>query len=77
MAALHEFVLHRPQSLRDAAALLAAPDARAIAGGTDLVTNLRRGIERPHALVDLAGLPGLGPTAAPRNLPPWSSGGTV
>jgi 4-hydroxybenzoyl-CoA reductase subunit beta len=59
MATLHEFVLHRPQSLNEAATLLATPDARAIAGGTDLVTNLRRGLEQPKALVDLAGLPGL------------------
>jgi 4-hydroxybenzoyl-CoA reductase subunit beta len=63
MAALHEFVLHRPGTLADAAALLAAPQARAIAGGTDLVTNLRRGIERPATLVDLGGLPGLGDIA--------------
>jgi len=59
MATLHEFVLHRPQSLGDAATLLAEPDARAIAGGTDLVTNLRHGLERPRTLVDLGGIPGL------------------
>jgi len=63
MPTLHEFVLHRPKSLGDAADLLAAPDARAIAGGTDLVTNLRRGLERPETLVDLGGVPGLGDIA--------------
>ena len=63
MATLHEFVLHRPQNLGDAAALLAEPDARAIAGGTDLVTNLRHGLERPRTLVDLGNLPGLGSIA--------------
>jgi len=60
MATLHEFVLRRPHSPAEAAALLAAPDARAIAGGTDLVANLRRGLERPATLVDLSGVSGLG-----------------
>jgi 4-hydroxybenzoyl-CoA reductase subunit beta len=60
MATLHEFVLQYPRNLADAAALLAAPDALALAGGTDLVTNLRRGLERPATLVDLGALPGLG-----------------
>ena len=59
MATLNEFALQRTQSLKDAAALLAAPNARAIAGGTDLVANLRRGLERPDTLVDLGGVPGL------------------
>lgn len=49
------FTVKRPRSLAEAAALLAAqPDARLVAGGTDLVPNLRRGIERPPALVDLS-----------------------
>src|SRR6185295_3631891 len=60
MATLHEFSLHRPQSIGAAAALLAAPDARVIAGGTDLVSNLRHGLGKPRTLVDLAGLPGMG-----------------
>ncbi|MCC7326509.1 MAG: 4-hydroxybenzoyl-CoA reductase subunit beta [Burkholderiales bacterium] len=49
-----DFEVRRPQSLAEAAALLATlPGARALAGGTDLVPNLRRGIERPPVLVDL------------------------
>ena len=49
------FELKRPKSLAEAAALLAAlPAARLVAGGTDLVPNLRRGIERPPVLVDLS-----------------------
>ena len=49
------FTVKRPRSLAEATALLAAqPDARLVAGGTDLVPNLRRGIERPPALVDLS-----------------------
>ena len=49
------FTVKRPRSLVEAAALLAAqPTARIVAGGTDLVPNLRRGIERPPTLVDLS-----------------------
>ena len=49
------FEVKRPATLAEAAALLAAlPAARIVAGGTDLVPNLRRGIERPPVLVDLS-----------------------
>ncbi|HEX5865140.1 MAG TPA: 4-hydroxybenzoyl-CoA reductase subunit beta [Casimicrobiaceae bacterium] len=48
------FVLRRPTSVAEAAALLASePGARLLAGGTGLVPNLRRGIECPAVLVDL------------------------
>ncbi len=51
------FELKRPSSLAQAASLLAAdPSARLIAGGTDLVPNLRRGLERPATLIDLGGI---------------------
>ena len=60
MERLSEFVLHRPATLAEAVALLARePSARAIAGGTDLVPNLRDGLGAPAVLVDVAGLPGL------------------
>lgn len=59
MEALASFTLRRPSSAAEAAALLATPGARALAGGTDLVVNLRRGLERPAMLVDLGGVPGL------------------
>jgi 4-hydroxybenzoyl-CoA reductase subunit beta len=58
MSALPEFRLSRPQTLAEAAALL-ADGGRAIAGGTDLLPNLRRGIERPLQLVDLGRVAGL------------------
>jgi len=59
MHALPEFTLQRPATLGEAAALLAAePGARLVAGGTDLLPNLRRGLERPRVLVDLSGLAG-------------------
>ena len=58
MNGLHEFTLARPATPAEATALLAA-GARALAGGTDLLPNLRRGIERPALLVDLGAIAGL------------------
>jgi 4-hydroxybenzoyl-CoA reductase subunit beta len=58
MNGLAEFTLDRPTSLAEATALLAA-GARALAGGTDLLPNMRRGLERPQHLVDLGGIRGL------------------
>ena len=61
MHALTEFALKRPTSLAEAAALLAAePLARLVAGGTDLLPNLRRGLERPPVLIDMSGLKSFG-----------------
>jgi 4-hydroxybenzoyl-CoA reductase subunit beta len=55
MEALPAFFLRRPASVAEAAALLASePEARLLGGGTDLLPNLRRGIERPAVLIDLA-----------------------
>lgn len=57
MHALPEFTLRRPTTLSEAAALLASePQARLVAGGTDLLPNLRRGLEQPTTLIDLSGL---------------------
>jgi 4-hydroxybenzoyl-CoA reductase subunit beta len=57
---MRAFSLQQPQSLAEAAALLAAePPARLLAGGTDLVPNLRRGIDSPARLVDLSRVAGL------------------
>jgi 4-hydroxybenzoyl-CoA reductase subunit beta len=53
------FTLQRPGTAREAAALLAAGGARALAGGTDLLPNLRHGLEQPAQLVDLTFVPGL------------------
>jgi 4-hydroxybenzoyl-CoA reductase subunit beta len=59
MHALPEFTLRRPATLAEAAALLASePQARLVAGGTDLLPNLRRGLEKPATLIDLSGLSG-------------------
>jgi 4-hydroxybenzoyl-CoA reductase subunit beta len=60
MARLPDFELKRATTLGEAVAWLGAdPDARLLAGGTDLLPNLRRGIEHPAALIDLGAVHGL------------------
>jgi 4-hydroxybenzoyl-CoA reductase subunit beta len=60
MERMSPFALRRPASLAEAVAMLAAdPRARAIAGGTDLVPNLRDGLGAPAVLVDLSAIAGL------------------
>ena len=57
---LPDFTLERPTTLDQALTALARePAARPIAGGTDLLPNLRRGLAAPPLLVDLSGLPGM------------------
>ncbi len=57
MDRMSAFDLKRPASIAEAAKLIAAdPRARLIAGGTDLVPNLRRGIETPSTLIDLGAI---------------------
>ncbi len=59
MPTLAPFTLHRAATAAHAAALLARlPGARIVAGGTDLVPNLRRGIGGPAALVDVSSIAG-------------------
>jgi 4-hydroxybenzoyl-CoA reductase subunit beta len=59
MNRMPEFRLQRPATYAEAATLLAAePGARLLAGGTDLVPGLRRGLESPPVLVDLGGVQG-------------------
>ena len=53
---LPHFDLARPRTIAEAVALLAEPGARAIAGGTDLVPNLKHGLVAPGRLVALNGL---------------------
>jgi 4-hydroxybenzoyl-CoA reductase subunit beta len=57
MEQLAPFTLHKAGTVVEAAALLARmPGARIIAGGTDLLPNLRRGIGSPPALVDVSAI---------------------
>ena len=61
MQQLAPFTLHKAGTAAQAAALLAAvPGARIIAGGTDLLPNLRRGIGAPAALVDVSAIADFG-----------------
>ncbi len=50
---LPAFELKRPASVAEVLGLLSQPGARLLAGGTDLLPNLRRGIEEPALLIDL------------------------
>lgn len=53
MLRLHEYRYHRPTSLREALELLSADDAMPIAGGTDLVPNMKHRLFTPNHLVAL------------------------
>ncbi|HEV8440926.1 MAG TPA: FAD binding domain-containing protein [Methylomirabilota bacterium] len=59
---LRPFALHRPSSLHEAGALLAAlgGDAALYAGGTELLQLMKEGLLRVGALIDLKRVPGLG-----------------
>lgn len=60
MQALAEFELKRAASLEEAITCFAAePCARLLAGGTDLLPNLRRGVAQAPLLVDLSAVHGL------------------
>ena len=57
MMTLPEVQVHRPGTVREAVALLASkPNARVLAGGTDLVPNLKYGMYETEHLVALRGL---------------------
>jgi CO/xanthine dehydrogenase FAD-binding subunit len=49
------FVVERPRTVAEAVALLAThgEHARIVAGGTDLVPNLKHGLYAPQVLIDL------------------------
>jgi len=52
-----EFQLTRPRSIADAvAARVQHPASRFIAGGTDLLVNMRHGLNSPDLLIDLSGI---------------------
>ena len=60
MEYMPEFRLLHPASVAEAlAARKDNPGARFVAGGTDLVPNIRRGIEAPPAVIDLNGVDAL------------------
>ena len=53
MLPLPEFTLHSPKSIEEALRLLAQPDAMIIAGGTDLLPNMKQGLHSPAHVVSL------------------------
>jgi len=54
---MYDFAYHKPASVADAVALLAAdPDAKPISGGMTLLPALKLRLNRPSALVDLSGI---------------------
>ena len=60
MEYMPRFTLHRPETIEAAVALANTEEgARYLGGGTDLVVNVRRGIEDPRALIDLTNIPAL------------------
>jgi CO/xanthine dehydrogenase FAD-binding subunit len=60
---MYAFAYERPATLAEAIALLAehGPDARVLAGGTDLIIRLRDGSARPSVVIDVKRIPDLGP----------------
>jgi 4-hydroxybenzoyl-CoA reductase subunit beta len=60
MLRLPEFQVHQPVTLEDAVRLhTTLPDARYLAGGTDLLPNLKHELDRPQHLIALGGVSGL------------------
>jgi 4-hydroxybenzoyl-CoA reductase subunit beta len=60
MAYVEPFTLAEPRTLHEAIVLLTAtPAARPIAGGTDLIPSLRRGLRTAPTFVDLSAIPEL------------------
>lgn len=56
---MHDFAYLRPETVEAAVAALTAPDARVLAGGTDLVPQLREGRRTPAHVVDLKRVAGM------------------
>jgi len=61
MAITHQFAYLKPPTLREAVGILAryGKRARALAGGTDLVSLMCDGVLTPDVVVDIKGIPGL------------------
>jgi xanthine dehydrogenase FAD-binding subunit len=61
---LQDFVYERPHSIEEAVAAMRGGDARALAGGTDLIPQLREGRRQAGRIVDLKRIPELTAIAA-------------
>src|SRR5580765_4479246 len=80
MMRLPHFTYHSPRTVREAAELLAAPGgAVLVAGGTDLLPNMKRRQQVPPTLIGLrrvAELRGVSRSAAPLDHRSFSGGGS-
>ncbi len=58
---MYGYEYHEPQSLAEATSLLAAygENARVLAGGTDLIVQMRKGVLLPQHLINIKKIPGL------------------
>ena len=74
---LPRFQLARPRTVNEAIAAGGQPGSRFIAGGTDLLVNMRRGISSPGALVDLSGIGELAEIKTDGNGVTIGSGATI
>ena len=60
MEFMPNFQLHRPETIEEALqARIDNDEALYVAGGTDMLVNVRRGIEQPKNLVDLSAISGM------------------
>ena len=51
--------VHRPKTVEEAVSLFGSePNPRYLAGGTDMIVNIRRGIEQPQSLIDVTAIDG-------------------
>ncbi len=66
---MNDFESHRPSTIEEAlAALAASDDARALAGGQSLLPSMKLGLAAPADLVDLSGIEGLREISATKSL---------
>ena len=58
MSIVHDFIYHKPASLDEALGLLSKYQDKAyvLAGGTDLVCNLKEDVVKPKAVIDVKGI---------------------
>lgn len=63
MLRMPRFSVETPSSIDEVVAALATPGARVVAGGTDLLPNLKHRLEQPPVLVSLHRVQGLGAVA--------------
>lgn len=76
---MHPFTYERPRSLAEAIALLGlhGPEARPLAGGTDLIIRLRDGSLKPAVVIDLKQVRELRPTIREEEGRLWISATSV